>query len=346
MENNSEKRLVSTWQMMHKNNSGEAEVTELHKYEYQNEELSKDKEFIRARPISIRPSRAQKPNRTFNRIIAFGDAQIGYREYGGEYHPIHDERAMKAARHIINHLAPNVIVNLGDTIDLPTFSRWDKDSNHFEHTLQAEFDRVHEYYGELRADNPHAEIHEVDSNHNVRLGRYVLKHMSQMYGVRQAGGESDYPLLTYPYMANLEKFDINWHGGYGAAKFPYAPDMIFEHGDKIRSNGSTAEMLSKQNPYNNLVVGHGHKAQSHTRTTPEGKYLTAFQVGALCKNTGEVPGFGSAVDDYGIPVHSQQDWQSSVLKIDDYGDGNYDFRNILIRGGKAYFDGVEVDGNI
>jgi len=134
-------------------------------------------------------------------------------------------------------------------------------------------------------------------------------------------------------------------GGYGAAQFEYAPDLVFKHGDKIRSNGSTADLQSKENPYNNIVVGHGHKAQTHTRTTPDGRYLTAVQVATLCKTTGEVPGYGTAVDDWGNPVHKQMDWQNGLLVIEDYGDGNYNFFHVLIRDGKAYYQGKEYNGN-
>lgn len=338
------KILLGEWESLTKNADGEAEIHTLRRYAYEPE--PSELPTIQARPVRITPSRARRPERPFKRIVAFGDTQIDYRLYDGELHPIHDERAMKCARYIIRHLMPDFIVNLGDSIDLSQFSRYDKDSTHFDATLQAAFDRVHSYYGELRADNPEAEIHEVDSNHNVRLGKYVLKHLSQLYGFRPAGSDpSNYPMLTYPYMANLAKFNVIWHGGYGAAEYRYKDDLTFIHGEQVRSNGSTADMLSKRYPYSNVVAGHAHKAQSHVRTLPNGKYLTALQVGALCKTTGEVPGVGTSVDDFGHPVHRQQNWQQSIAVIDDYGDGIYDMRQVLIHEGVAFLDGRIFDGN-
>lgn len=334
------------YEVVTKNADGEAEVHTLNARRYVSQPEPVEAKFIQARPVRITPSKAKRPERDFTRIVAFGDTQIDYRQYDGELHPIHDEKAMKCARYIIRHLMPEVIVNLGDSIDLSQFGRYDKDSNHFEATVQASFDRIHQFYGELRADNPEAEIHEVDSNHNVRLGRYVLKHMSQLYGFRPSGTDpSQYPMLTYPYMANLAAFNVIWHGGYGAAEYRYKDDLAFTHGDAVRSNGSTADLLSKKYPYSNIIAGHGHKAQMHARTTPDGKYLTAVQVGALCKTTGEVPGYGTAVDDMGRPVRKQMDWQQSILVIDDYGDGAYQFRQIYINDGQAYLDGKVFDGN-
>lgn len=332
----------SEWQAIGK----DGEIVELEAKRYAVEPDLKDIAYLQARPVRITPSKAKRPIREFTRIAAFGDTQIDYRLYDGELHPIHDEPAMKCARYILRHLMPEIIVNLGDSIDLSQFGKYDKDSNHFDTTLQAAFDRVHSFYGELRADHPEAEIHEVDSNHNVRLGKYVLKHLSQLYGFRAAGTDpSKYPMLTYPYMANLEVLNVQWHGGYGAAAYRYKDDLHFTHGDTVRSGGSTADLLSKRNPYNNIVAGHAHKAQQHVRTKPDGTYLTALQVGALCRTTGEVPGYGTAVDDMGHPVHKQMDWQQSVAVIDDYGDGAYDFRQIYINNGVAFFDGRVFDGN-
>ena len=64
-----------------------------------------------------------------------------------------------------------------------------------------------------------------------------------------------------------------------------------------------------------------------------------------CKITGEVPGYGTGVDDMGHPVHNQQDWQQGVVIIDDYGDGLYQWRTVNITEGVAFMDGVMFDGN-
>jgi len=65
----------------------------------------------------------------------------------------------------------------------------------------------------------------------------------------------------------------------------------------------------------------------------------------MCKITGEVPSYHSAVDDLGVPVRYQENWTQSVLVINDY-DGDYQFDHIMIRDGKAYYNGKEYDGNV
>lgn len=325
-----------------KNSDGEIEYTKPLPSFKLNVTRDHDQETFlsQADPVKINPSKRKPPKRDHKLIFAFSDAQIAYRRIDEEFVPIHDERAMRVARLMCADLQPDTIVNGGDTVDLPQLSKYDPDSNHFLSTLQQAFNRVHSFYAELRADNPNARIVEVDSNHNARLGKFVLKKAMEFYGLRQAGQPPEqWPILSYPFLANLEGVGVEWVSGYEAAQFHYSDDLIFIHGKEVRSNGSTADMLSKKYPYSNVVAGHGHKAQTHTRTTPDGKYLTAVQMGALCKITGEVPGYGSAIDDRGKPVHKFQDWQNSVLLIEDYGDGNYNFHHVYIRDGKAFYGG-------
>lgn len=327
------KKLVSTWESLTKNADGEAEVHTLHKYLYEPTEA-----FPPATPARITPSKRRAVNRNYKTIFVFGDAQIDFRRIGDELVPIHDIRAMKLARYICQHLRPDVIVNLGDTIDLAALSRFKPDSDHFHRTIGPSFQAVHDFYAELRSDNPLARIVEVDSNHNTRLKDNLLKNMPALYGVNQAGTEG-WPVVSYPFLANLDHVGVEWISGYGAAEFQYADDLAFIHGTMATSNGSTAAKLSKANPDRNIVQGHAHRAETHHRTTRHGKQFGAYVVGALCRTSGEVPSYHSAIDDMGQIVKYQEDWQQGCMVIRDYGEGNYEFQHVLFNDGKAYFEG-------
>lgn len=324
-----DKRLVSTWESITKNADGEAEIHELHKYSYLESEA-----FPPAKAARITPSRRKPVERPYTSIFVFSDAQIDYRRILNsktneeELVPIHDERALRLAQFICRQLMPDFIVNLGDTVDLAALSRFKPDSDHFHRTLGPSFQRVHDMYAQLRSDNPQARIVEVDSNHNTRFKDYMLKNMPAMYGVQQAGNKS-FPVLSYPHLVNLEHVGVEWISGYGAATFEYADDLAFIHGTMAVSNASTASKLSKVNPDRNIVQGHAHRAEMQYRTNRKGKQFGAFVVGALCRTTGEVPSYHSAVDDMGSVVKRQEDWQQSVMHIKDYGNGRYQFDHIL-----------------
>lgn len=308
-------------------------------------------ETWQATKADIRPSRKKSVERDYKTIVAFGDMQIDYRrvetEEGEKLIPIHDERAMKIARFICRDLNPDTIVSLGDNLDLASLSRFSPDSDHFSRTIGPSLQRIHDFYAELRADNPDSRIVEVDSNHNKRLKDYVLKHMPQMYGVRRPG-EKEYPVMTYPYLANLSPLDIEFISGYGAAEFlegeNYDIPIAFRHGTETSSNGTTASKIMKNHPETHNVHGHSHKIETAYHTDRRGRYLGSFAVGALCKITGEVPSYGSAVDDQGEIVHHQENWQQSVMVINDYGNGEYDFRHVPINKGVARIGDREYRG--
>jgi hypothetical protein len=303
-------------------------------------------EFTPAAPARITYSRRKPEKRDHKILYVFGDAQIDYRRLpDGSLQPIHDERALSVGRMICRDVQPDEIINLGDTVDLSALSRFAPDSDHFHRTLGPSFQRIHDYYAELRADSPWARITEVDSNHNTRLKSFVLKYAPSMYGLQRAGEDGEYPVLSYPFLANLGRAGVDWISGYGAAEYVYGleydtPPIIFKHGESAVSNGSTAAKESKENPEVNVVRGHSHRTETHYRTTRSGNYLASVIVGAMCRTTGEVPSYHNAVDDNGYPVKYQENWQQSVLVIHDY-EGNYQFDHIPIRNGRAYYNGKE-----
>lgn len=302
-------------------------------------------DFTPAAPAKITPSRRKPEERDHKVLYVFSDAQIDYRRMeSGELIPIHDEQALSVGRLICKDVMPDEIINLGDTIDLAALSRFKLDSDHFHRTLGPSFQRVHDYYAQLRADSPWAKITEVDSNHNTRLKDFMLKNAPSMYGMKRAGAEDDeYPVLTYPFLANLNKLDVDWVSGYGSAEYVYGveydkPPIVFKHGNSAVSNGSTAAKESKENPDVNVVRGHSHRIETHYRTTRAGNYLASVIVGVMCKTTGEVPSYHSAVDDRGKVVPHLENWQQGVLVVRDY-EGDYDFQHIPIRNGRAWYNG-------
>ena len=327
-----------------RNSEGEIEYTKpLPHVEFRTSNL-KLENWEPAQPAKITPSKTKPIKRDHVLMLVFGDMQIDYRRIDDKLIPIHDERAMAAVINMAKDLRPNELVNLGDTVDFASISRFQKDSDHFYRTLGPSFQRIHDFYAQLRSNHPESKITEVDSNHHKRLTDFVLKQMPDFYNVRRAGEqESKYPVMTYPYLANLEHVGVDWVGGYGAAEYQYKDDLAFIHGQFAVSNGSTAAKLSKANPDRNIVQGHVHRAETQYQTDRRGRTLGAFAVGSLCRTDGVVPSYHSSVNEIGQPVKYQENWQNSVLVIKDYGDGNYQFDHVLINNGQIRYNGNQYE---
>lgn len=320
------------------------------------QKTDEDIEYLRAVPAKITPSRRKAIKRDNKKIFVFSDLQAGFRrilnyETGQEdMVSTHDERAMRVARLLCRDIAPDLIVNTSDSIDAAELGKYDKDSDHFYRTLTPAFQAVHDFYAELRSDNPRARIVEVASNHNERIAKYVLKNIPDMYGLQRASDNSKYPVLTYPYLANLEHVGVEWIAGYPSAEFIYGeeygrPPIVFRHGTENSSNGTTASKIMKNHPETHNVHGHDHTSQEAWHTPRNGRPLGSFVVGALCKTTGVVPSYHSSVDDHGQMVHHQENWAQSVMEITDYMNGDYDFKSIMIVDGVAYRDGKRYEAD-
>ncbi len=341
------------YEVVTKDAEGVAHTHRLYKHSTKVRPLGQEavEQFEPATPARITPSRRKPVERAYRSLFVFSDAQIDYRRMeDGSLEPIHDERAIKVAQMLCKELQPDEIINLGDTVDLAAMSRFKPDSNHFQRTIGPSFQRVHDMYAQFRSDNPHAKITEVDSNHNTRLKDFFLKNAPDLYNMRRPGApESEYPMFTYPYMANLGHVGVDWVSGYGAAEYLYGadydkPPIVFKHGHSSVSGGSTAARESGVNPETHVVRGHGHRIEMHNRTNRSGEYLTSIMVGILCRTDGAVPGVWSAVDDRGQIVPKQQNWQNGVLLIRDY-QGDYEFVNIPIRDGIALYNGKIYNGD-
>jgi hypothetical protein len=341
-------RIAKSWDVSAFNReTNEWETKRNYSYDHLAEEVT-----WQAEAAIITPNRRKPVKRDYESIFVFSDAQIGYRnvlnrETGQSEHiPIHDERKMATARQLADAIRPNKIINLGDTIDLAEFSRFDPDSDHFnngtfEHALQ----RVHDMYAEYRSDHPDAEIEEVSSNRNERFNNVILKKFPQAYNVRRANDTSAYPVMSYPYMANLEHVRVNFAEGYpvGEHIIPRIgrAALRFAHGTETSSGmSSAASKAMKAHPETNNFQGHDHKDSEAWHTLLSGEQVGTWVIGALCNSMGLVPGRNSAVTSGGEPVRYQQNWTSSVAEIRLYEDGEMEVNRIMINAdGTARYDG-------
>ncbi len=319
-----ERRLVREWTVSAFNrDTGEWTSTTNQSYEN-----APDIKPVEVSPLRFDRKRARKLGaRT---ILAFGDSQIGFRRIGDRMEPLHDEAAMGSVLSLARNLQPDVLVDLGDDIDLAELSRFAPDSRHFQNTLRPALQANHDWHHQLSEATPEAERHLVDSNHAKRWGDYILKH---------AGVLAEVPELKLHRILRLDEIDWQFHGGYGAAEYEYADDLAFRHGTIAASNGSTAHKLGVQNPDRNIVQGHAHRMETQYHTDRRGRVFGSFVVGALCRVDGVVPSYHSSIDHNDEPVLYHENWQQSAMVIRDFGDGQYTFTHAPIHKGQLLFEG-------
>jgi hypothetical protein len=346
-------RLYKTWEVSAFNkNTEQWETTTNHGYEYTPDPDALAEVFEPATPAKITPTRRKRLERVGKQLLIFGDSQIGYHRLydadGNDYlHPTHSEEALSVLTQINAHERPDYVVNLSDTVDLAEFGRFDPQSDSFHRTLSPAFQRAHDLYAQLFADNPDARLIEIDSNHTTRVNKNLMRKMPEMYGFTLPG--EDYPLMSYYRLANLAPLGVEFIAGYGAAEYvhgeEYGNPIIFKHGVTTSSNaGATVKKEASQNPTVSVVRGHGHSFEYIQQTNRQGDVLHYMQLGTTCDTKGSVPSYHSAMDDHGHPVKYQENWQQQLLMIEDFEDGTYTFNVIDIINGIARFRGREYKG--
>lgn len=102
-------------------------------------------------------------------------------------------------------IQPDVINMNGDFFDLPEFSKYSRDPREFD--VMGEIHWNHDLFGELREDNPDAQIDFIEGNHEYRLFRHLSEQTPALKVLL-----SDLHGMDIPKLLGLDRFEINFTG--------------------------------------------------------------------------------------------------------------------------------------
>lgn len=289
-----------------------------------------------------KPKKSAETLGAWQTAVILPDPQIGYRRYeDGTLDPFHDEAAMAAALQLVKHLKPEVVINLGDFLDLATFGTFEQEPA-FALTTQAALDRGHRFLAEQRAAAPDAAIRLIEGNHDRRLQKSIIKNAQAAFGLRRANVPESWPVLSVPHLLRLDELDVEYVEGYPAGITWINENVACIHGHKVRSAGSTAAAVVDDERVS-TIFGHVHRIemQHKTRRTKDGpRHSFAATPGCLCRLDGAVPSTKSSTDSRGRPVGSVENWQQGVGVVTfEPGDGRFALELVAIYDGELTFRG-------
>jgi len=341
---------LNEWQMAHKDEDGEAVVTDLRSAQIVIEPKWEDGPewpvVQQAAPTVIKPAKIRVRDMSeFGTKVAviLPDPQIGFRRdiLRDDYDPFHDEQAMNVAMQIVAKLQPDVIVNLGDLVDLPEFSRHPQEPG-FARTTQRSIDRAHSWLAQQRASSPDAEIVLLEGNHDRRLEKSIVQNSQSAFGLQRANVPKSWPVLSLPFLLRMDELNIQYLEGYPANIYWINDGLACIHGHKARSGGSTAAAVVGDER-SSIIFGHIHRIemQHQTRRVRSGSRSNlAACPGCLCRVDGAVPGFKASTDIYGRPVQSWENWQQGIAVVYyEEGDGPFHVELVPIHEGTCIFHG-------
>jgi predicted phosphodiesterase len=302
-----------------------------------------------ARPCIIKPTTTTNRRRTtkgWRTALILPDPQIGFRMVDGKLDPFHDETAMKAGLRLAAELQPDLIVNLGDFLDLAEFSRFDQEPG-FANTTQASLDRGHRFLVEQRATAPNAEIVLLEGNHDWRLLKSIMANAKAAFGLRQANTPESWPVLSMQHLLRLDEIGVEYVDGWPAGVYWVNDNLACIHGLKVRSAGSTAAAVVDDERVS-VIFGHVHRIEllHKTRRTKEGRRQSfAATPGCLCRVDGAVPSMKGAINSRGQAVHNVENWQHGLAVVTyKPGDSPFHLELVPIFDGHVMFRGQELGG--
>lgn len=325
-----EKRLVSTWEMMSKNNDGEPIVTELHKYEHDYEETDLESLLIRgAEPTIINPSKRRRPSRVDQRTLIAGDSQI----------PFHDEQAFENFQTAVLESKPNNIVLLGDMIDLPSLSKFNQ-RNEWVGTAQDSIDTYHKFLAQTRANAPDANIYVIHGNHEQRFDNYVQRNAAEVLGLRRANMAKEMAVLSLRHLVRYDELEVESIDGYPNGALWLEDNLRCIHGTIVKKGGLNAGKYL-QEITESTIYGHTHRQELAFRTIAQrigSITLAAASPGCLAVTDGTVPGFRHTVTANGESVRHSEDWQQGLLVVD-HNSKNHNITPVRFMDNGFYLDG-------
>lgn len=302
-----------------------------------------------ARPTQIYPlNRNPRYDPEWKTAVILPDPQIGFRRFDdGTLDPFHDTKAMDLALLIIEYeqemWGVQQVVNLGDFLDLPSQGRFAQEAS-FANTTQLAIDAGHEFLARQRAAAPDAEVVLIEGNHDRRLQNFVEANALAAFGLKRANMPGSWPVMSLPYLLRLDELNVTYIDSYPAGKHWVNDKLRAIHGNKVRSNGSTAAAYTNDMPHISTVFGHTHRLEIQSKTTWDrlGKIRSmAISPGCLCRVDGGVPSVNGAIDPHGHPKEEFENWQQGVAVIKYKDSGEFFVNLVQIEDGRTVYEGVE-----
>lgn len=164
--------------------------------------------------------------------------------------PDHDAKAVASVTRFIEWLRPDGLVLVGDELDAPEPSRWNRSmAGEYAGTLQKSINQCHEILAGFRQAAGSAPIHLMRSNHGERIRTYIRRYAPALESLES---------LEYQRLLGLDELNVTYH----QEPYEFVPGWLLAHGDEGGLNqtaGGTALGLAKKWGMS-VCAGHTHRA--------------------------------------------------------------------------------------
>lgn len=291
------------------------------------------------------PKRKKIASSGWKTAVVLPDPQIGFRRLqDGTLDPFHDLAALDVALQVVEAERPDLIVWLGDYLDLASFGRFRQEET-FAMTTQPSIEAGYEIMAKFSALAGSSVL--IEGNHDARLQNYITDNAMVAAGLRKAKEPPEsWPVLSVPYLLRLDDLGVQYVGAYPSGAYYINDNLACIHGHKVKSSGSTAAEVVEDEQVS-VLFGHVHRVESHYKTRNSrgrARFNMAHSPGTLSRIDGAVPSAKSAPAlKTGRPAKSWEDWQQglAVVRYEPEGDQRFKVEQVTIFEGWALHNGDE-----
>ena len=183
--------------------------------------------------------------------------------------PFEDKRAVGVAFNFCREIQPDVIV-IHEVHDFYAISKFSRDPRRL-NSLQEELDEVEIYLAKLRKACPDAKIKFLNSNHLMRLKKYIWNHAAELSSLRA---------LELPNLIPFDRYGIDFSDVYVHG------DVLFKHGTRVHKFSAYTAKNEYTDEGMSGASGHTHRVGLFCRTERGGVY-DWMECGCLCDLTPE-----------------------------------------------------------
>jgi len=225
--------------------------------------------------------------------------------------PYHDEQAIRVALEKGKAEDVNIVILLGDVLDMYQMSQWVKDPKN--PNMATEIEICRRFLEMLRQEFPKAEIIWKEGNHEERWTTYFY---------RNAPDVAVLPGMTvYDYM-DVEQYGIQ----VVREKRPInVSTLLLYHGHEL-PRGLTNPVNQARGQWlratANMIAGHGHRSSSHVERSATGQIFSNWSIGCLCDLTPQY-----------APINK---WNHGFGILTQEGPKSFHFNNYSIHDGKLF----------
>lgn len=240
--------------------------------------------------------------------------------------PFQDDDALAVALQIVRDTRPDIVVFVGDALDLTEWSKYQQRPE-FAQTTQESIIKYHKILAMLRSSLPRSEIVALAGNHEKRMEDAILKNTIAAHGLRRANQVDGWPVLSVPYLTAMDDLDVKYIDGYPASRYWINERLQVRHGNISKGgNASTAKAVNNDERVS-TIFGHVHRIESSYKTHnvyEGGRSNFAHTPGCLCRIDGHVPSVKGSYDTNGEPIKNYENWQHGLAFVS-YKDGDSPF---------------------